>query len=89
MYWIYILKSKSTNDYVVGQTTDFESKINVHKSGNEENTDSVSDWHLVYSKKYTDQTEAQKIEGFIKQQNSSEFIEQIITGRVNLDTLTG
>ena len=87
MYWVYILKSNSNNDYVVGQTADLEDSIDDHKSGREENANKACDWRLVYSKKYTNRTEAQTAEEFIKNQQNSKFIEQVITGRIDLDTL--
>lgn len=89
MYWVYILKSNSINDNVVGQTADLENKIDNHRSGKEENVNTVSDWHLVYSKTYTSQTKAQKVENFIEQQKNNGLIEQVITGRINPDILPG
>lgn len=43
MYWVYILKSNSNNDYVVGQTASLEDKIDNHKSGREENANTACD----------------------------------------------
>ncbi len=87
MFWVYILKSDIVNRYYVGHTADIENRLYHHISGREKYTKKTSDWYLVYNKEYKTRTQAKKVENFIKKQKSRIFIEKLIAGKVNLDTI--
>ena len=89
MYWVYILRSDTVNRYYIGQTEDIERRIFHHRSGREKYTKIASDWQLVFSKEYKTRHEARNVERFIKKQKSKVFIEKIIDGNINLDTVPG
>ena len=77
----------SANKYYIGETADITKRIYHHNTGTETYTKRASDWQIVYSKEYETRTQAKKVENFIKKQKSKIFIEKIIAGKVNLDTI--
>lgn len=85
MYWVYILRSDSTDRYYIGQADNLENGINAHRSGKGKYTRIAADWYVVYRKEYEIRTQAKKVEDFIKRQKSKTFLEKIISGEIDLD----
>jgi putative endonuclease len=71
MFYVYIIFSVSKNVYYKGFTSNLESRLTKHNSGESNYTSSVSDWELVYSMSYDTKTEALKEEKRLKKLNRS------------------
>ncbi|KMQ72027.1 GIY-YIG nuclease family protein [Chryseobacterium koreense] len=85
-YFIYILFSESSMIYYVGYTTDVSNRFVQH---NEISLNSFTSkhrpWKLVAAFEVLgDESEAMRIERFIKKQKSSKFIEKIIDSNTEL-----
>jgi putative endonuclease len=81
-FYIYILYSISSNIYYVGYSNDFRKRLEQHNhSENLTFTSKHRPWELkaVYSCGKVE-SEAMKIEKFIKKQKSRTLIEKLITG---------
>jgi putative endonuclease len=78
---LYILYSKSTTKYYIGETHDIEGRILKHNEHLYSNsfTKIADDWELVLSFECIDRVEALYLEKFIKRMKSKVFIEKIIT----------
>lgn len=79
MHYVYILQSRLTKDYYIGQTEDIETRINQHNSGfySKAYTSKITDWKLFYAIKCISVTQAIKIENHIKRMKSRKYIESI------------
>jgi putative endonuclease len=81
-FFIYILYSNSSDIYYVGYTSDFEKRLIQHNtSENSTFTSKHRPW-LPMAVFYcgTEESEAMKIEKFIKKQKSRRLIEKLIAG---------
>ena len=86
-YSVYILYSRTSDKYYVGQTRDVEKRIQQHNDPeNTSFTSKSSPWVLVRSfKTGTDRGVALKVEKFIKRQKSRVFIKKIIADPFQFD----
>ena len=81
MFIVYILKSKVSNGYYIGYTTDIEKRLQYHNNGLNKSTRNKKPWILVYKEQYVSKSEALKREIFLKRQKNRSFYERLITGR--------
>jgi len=58
MFWIYVIKSKKTNDLYFGFTSNLESRLNSHNSGNNHSTKFGIPWEIIYSEGYKSEKDA-------------------------------
>ena len=82
MFYLYILYSPSSDKYYVGYSNDVERRINEHN--NSERTTYTSKhrpWAIsvIYSCGHLE-SDAVKIERFIKKQKSRKLVEQLVNG---------
>ncbi len=82
MFIIYILKSKPTEKYYIGYTSNVLERLNRHNSNREKATKNKGPWELVYTESYATRSEALKREKYIKSQKSKKFIENLIVGKI-------
>ena len=80
MHFLYIIHSKSVNKYYVGETTNVENRLILHKEGRFRRafTKIAKDWEIVLKFECADRSEALFLESFIKRMKSKKFIEKII-----------
>ena len=78
MFYTYILKSKLTGSYYIGQTNDIVKRLHLHNSGYNKSTKNGLPWELVYSEKYNTRSEAVRRENYIKGKKSKAYIENLI-----------
>ena len=86
-YFIYILFSEKSNIYYVGYTTDFYMRLFRH---NEISKDSFTSKHRPWILEgcfevLGDESDAMRIEKFIKNQKSKKFIETILDPETNFN----
>ena len=83
-YWVYILYSRGSDRYYVGQTHDVAARLRSHNEGaradqSTKYTFKHRPWELVCSFSVgADRGEAMKIEKYIKRQKSRSFLERVI-----------
>ena len=87
MHYLYVLYSKISDKYYVGETHNVQERIFKHNQHTYSNSFSkiADDWKLVLYFECADRTAALYVENFIKRMKSKKFIEKII---LNPDILT-
>ena len=78
MYYLYILKSKISDKFYIGQTENLERRVFYHNSGYSKSTKYGVPWELVYTEKFTSRSEAYRREQEIKSQKSKEYISKLV-----------
>ena len=78
MFYVYILKSLTTEKYYVGQTQNLEERIIRHNTNQSNFTKNKGPWELVYFKQYPTRAEAMNEEARIKSMKSRKYIENLI-----------
>jgi putative endonuclease len=74
-YYVYILYSKISSRYYVGQTADIDKRLKRHNRGYVPSTKSGTPWELVLQIKVSDRSEAILLEKKIKKRGAKRFIE--------------
>lgn len=59
-YFTYIIKSKITDRYYIGETDNLQRRITLHNEGNSISTKAYIPWEIVYFEKFDTRTEALK-----------------------------
>ena len=70
MFTVYILYSVSLKKYYVGQTNNYERRINDHNSRQSKYTSKGIPWILIYKEEKSDRTESIKLEITIKKKRN-------------------
>lgn len=78
MSFVYILKSRKSNKYYIGSTTDLKNRIKHHKGEHTPSTKRLGDVDLVFSQEYNSVSDARKIEFKLKKLKRRDYIEKII-----------
>jgi len=84
-YFIYVLKSKSYNNFYIGSTQDIENRIREHNSGRCRYTKGRIPWVLVYSEEFSTRSEAMKREKFLKGGKGREFLKGELNKVLNME----
>ncbi len=80
-YWVYILRSETTERHYVGHTKDLEDRLRRHNGGRTEANKGRGPWHLVYHEEFSARSEAVARERAIKARKSRGYIEQLCKGQ--------
>ncbi len=78
-YFVYVLKSKSHNNFYIGSTKDIEERIKEHNLGKCRYTSGRGPWELIYKEEYNSRSEAMKREKFLKSGKGREFLKSRIS----------
>jgi putative endonuclease len=78
LYYLYILKSKTSDKYYIGHTENIERRLFYHNSGYSKSTKYGVPWELVYLENYNNRSEAVQRENQLKSQKSEEYISRLI-----------
>jgi len=78
VFYVYILKSKSTGRFYVGHGQDVFRRVEEHNSGKTPSTKRGRPWELVYYEQYQSRGEAMKREYGIKKKKSRKYINRLI-----------
>ena len=68
-YWVYIIYSDKFNRYYIGQTSDFEGRIDRHNRGYEKSTKPYIPWVLVCCLEKNSRSESMILEKKLKNLN--------------------
>jgi putative endonuclease len=79
MNCVYILYSKTIDTYYVGETVDFEERLNQHNTGFYDSgfTKQTKDWDLFHKINCNNRSQARKIEAHIKKMKSKTYIQNL------------
>ncbi|MBI3251971.1 MAG: GIY-YIG nuclease family protein [Candidatus Omnitrophica bacterium] len=66
MYFVYVLKSKSTHKSYIGQTNNLKSRLADHCKIVKQSTKGVTDWKLIHTEEFSNRSLAIKREKFLK-----------------------
>jgi len=75
---VYILYSKSIDQYYVGHTQNMEDRLFRHNNSGSKSTKKTNDWQIVHLENFPDKSSAYKREMEIKKKKSRKFIEALI-----------
>ncbi len=65
-YFVYVLKSLSSNRSYVGHSKDLTNRVEEHNNGKSKSTRSHRPWHLIYSEQFNTRSEAVRREIYFK-----------------------
>lgn len=69
MIYVYLLKSSKDGNYYVGITKNIKERLKKHNSGEVMSTKNRCPWKLMYSKMYSNYSDARKHEKWLKKKN--------------------
>jgi putative endonuclease len=79
MFYVYVIRSKSSGKLYTGQTADLDSRLKAHNLGFSPFTKNKGPWEVIYSEEYLSRSEAMNREKFLKSGKGREFLKSIIT----------
>ena len=82
MRYVYILKSKESDRYYIGESSNVERRLLEHKEGKTAFGKRNAGLTVVYQKAYSNRSEAKKLESFLKQRKSHRFINKLINREI-------
>ena len=83
-YFVYILKSVPSGKFYKGSSDDPDRRLIFHNSIEKGFTSRYRPWKLVWKKEYPSKAEAQKAEKKIKAWKSTQMIEKLIRGEIDI-----
>jgi len=83
MFYTYILKSKSSGRFYIGQTDNLEMRIKRHNENTVKSTKNRGPWDLVHCESHFTRSEALIRERYLKSLKSKIAIEQLITDKIS------
>ena len=78
MFFVYILRSKKSERYYTGHTSNIDKRLKEHNSGKVRSTKAYVPWEIIYSEKYESKSEAFQREMQIKKYKSGEAFKKLI-----------
>lgn len=78
MYFVYILKSNSRENFYIGSTSDILKRLEQHNTARSGYTSAGQPWELVYSEQFFTKSEAIRREKEIKRMKSARYIESLV-----------
>ena len=78
MYFVYIIESKGTGRYYIGQTDNLDSRIKRHNNGRNLSTKAYIPWELKWWNEYKTRSEAMIVEKELKRLKRRKGIENYI-----------
>jgi len=84
MYYLYILKSRSSGKYYVGSSENPQRRLEFHNSVEKGFTSRYRPWEIVLTREFPDKHTAQTAERKIKSWKSKIMIEKLLRGIVEL-----
>lgn len=83
-YWLYILKSRTSDKYYIGVSQNPPVKLHYHNNLEKGFTSRYRPWEIVFTKEFPDRQQAQMIEKKIKSWKSRIMVEKIISGELEI-----
>jgi putative endonuclease len=83
-FYLYILKSKSSNKYYTGISQNPEVRLTYHNTIEKSYTSRYKPWEIVFTKEYSSKKEALAVEKKVKLWKSKKMIERLLKGEITL-----
>ena len=74
MWYVYVLRSKETDRFYTGMTSDLERRLAEHNSGKTKSSKGYRPWDLFFSEEFETMEEARKRELYLKSGSGREFV---------------
>ncbi len=84
MHYLYIIHSKKTCRFYIGQSANVENRLGKHNKGHSNATKHGVPWELKRVIEFDSKSEAIKAENWLKRMKSRRLIEQITTNEIDL-----
>ena len=81
MFTVYVPRSTSTSRLYIGQSQDFERRLQEHQSGLARYTRGRGPWVVLLAEEYNDRAEAMRRERFLKGGQGREWLTGVLSGR--------
>ena len=78
MFYVYVLKSVSSNHYYTGHTSKLQERLSHHNSGLVKSTKKYLPWEIVYTEAFKTKSEAYKRELQIKSYKGGNAFKKLI-----------
>ena len=78
MFFVYVLRSETTNRHYVGFTTDLTQRVGQHNSGLTKSTKGRGTWILDHQEQFATRAEAMRRERWLKTGKGREELKQIL-----------
>lgn len=79
MFFVYVIESKKTGKFYIGQTENLDNRVTRHNKGRVTSTKNERPWELKYSREVKNRSEAvfleRKLKGFKKRDTLVRFFE--------------
>lgn len=83
-YYLYILKSKTSDKYYTGISEDVERRLEFHNTREKGFTSRYRPWKVVFKKEFENKTEAIRAERNVKRWKSKVMIEKLIKQEIEI-----
>ena len=88
MFIVYVLKSKTSGRFYVGQTNNLVKRLDYHNSGRTRSGRNRGPWEIAYTEEFATRSEAVRREKQIKKWKSHRYLQQLIErNRSNLPNI--
>ena len=87
---LYILHSPTKDKFYVGETEDFEKRLELHRSKQfiqSYTAKQADDWEVFLTVECQNRTHARKVEEFIKKMKSKKFIQSLKDDEIKLNSI--
>jgi putative endonuclease len=84
MFYVYVLRIKSTGHYYIGQTQDLTKRLEKHKRGETKSMKNRGEFELVHVERYSSRPDAMKREKEIKSYKGGQAFRRLIKNRGKL-----
>ena len=78
MFYIYVLRSRTTDRLYVGHTSDLSHRLGQHNHGITKSTKNRGPWDLVHREAYDTRSEATRRERFLKSGQGREELKKLL-----------
>jgi putative endonuclease len=78
MFYVYVLKSETTNRLYVGYTSDLTQRLGQHNHGITKSTKNRGPWGIVHQEEFASRPEAMRRERFLKTGQGREELKRIL-----------
>ncbi|MBK6398171.1 MAG: GIY-YIG nuclease family protein [Bacteroidetes bacterium] len=78
LFTTYVLYSEKFNKHYTGSTSDFQKRLLSHQElGNKDWTTKYRPWKVIFTKEFTNKSDAMKLEKWLKTGVGRDFIKQL------------
>ncbi|HQF43863.1 MAG TPA: GIY-YIG nuclease family protein [Ignavibacteriaceae bacterium] len=81
MFYVYILKSKSTNKFYIGHTNNLKRRLEEHNTGKTSSIKAYIPWEIIYCEEFLTKAEAYNREKEIKSYKSGFKFKELLKRR--------